>query len=230
MPDKYIFDLVPLGGKPGENYFNNNEVYYIVDGNRFLTNNNVKGSGGTPIFKDIEEPAQAQEWNISVDTGYGNCYKITSNADNRYLNEYGVFGTNQYYGDWNTYLLTRMGDKWSIQWTQSAAKNGAQFIVVSGDRLEAKNVSRSESYTVSIVGKNDLTSIEDITTGNSISFDGATITAGSGICHIALYSTDGRLVKESAGNSLPTNGIESGVYVAVASERENKQIIKIVVK
>lgn len=230
MPDKFIFDIVPLGGEPDEDYFDNNEVYYIIDGNRFLTNNNVKGSGGTPTFKEVEEPAQAQEWNISVDTGSGNCYKITSNADNRYLNEYGVFGTNQYYGDWNSYLLTRMGDKWSIQWTQSAAKNGAQFIVVSGDRLEAKNISRSESYTVAIVGKNDFTSVEDITTGNGIFFDGTTITAGYNICRIALYSTDGRLVKESFGNSLHTDEVESGVYVAVVSGREKSLMIKIVVK
>ena len=141
-----------------------------------------------------------------------------------------MFGTNQYYGDWNSYLLTRMGDKWSIQWTQSAAKNGAQFIVVSGDRLEAKNIARSESYTVAIVGKNDFTSVEDITTGNGIFFDGTTITAGYDICRIALYSTDGRLVKESFGNSLHTDEVESGVYVAVVSGREKSLTIKIVVK
>ena len=62
LPDKYIFDLVPLGGEPKENMISDDEVYYIMDSNRYLTNNNVNGNGGTPTFKEVATPKAAQEW------------------------------------------------------------------------------------------------------------------------------------------------------------------------
>ena len=230
LPDKYIFDLVPLGGEPKEKIISDDEVYYIMDGNRYLTNNNVKGSGGTPTFKEIEEPAAAQEWKITVDTGYKNCYKIASNADGRYLNEYGVFGTNQYYGDWNTYLLTLMGDKWSLMWTQSAAKNGAQFLVVTGDRMEAKSIARSESYTVSIVRKGDETSIGSIEENRRITISDGRIAAQEGTQSIEIYSADGRLLKRSIGNVISAAGLQKGVYIAVAITCNGAESYKIAIE
>ena len=211
LPDKYIFDIIPLGGAANEPFIENNEVYYIMDGERYLTNTNVNGSGGTPTFKEIAEPTEAQEWKITPDASGGNCYKITSNADGRYINEYGVFGTNQYYADWNTYLLTRMGDMWSIQWTQSAAKNGASYIVVSGDRLEAKGVARSESYTVKIVRKGDDTSVEDIG-AERITFriENSVITTGNNVTFMEIYTTEGALIRSSKGNSLSIAGLSKG--------------------
>ncbi|MBR3616259.1 MAG: beta-N-acetylglucosaminidase domain-containing protein [Bacteroidaceae bacterium] len=221
LPDKYIFDLVPLGGEPKENMISDYEVYYIMDGNRYLTNNNVNGSGGTPTFKEVITPKAAQEWKIKKESGYKNCYKITSNADGRYLNEYGVFGTNQYYGDWNTYLLTIMGDMWSLGWTQSAAKNGIQYIIVSGNRLEAKGVARAESYTVKIVRKGDETAVEEITQSeNGILIADGTITGANGITGIAVYSTDGKLIKKADGHRISTAGIAKGIYIVV-TERGN---------
>ena len=230
LPDKYIFDLVPLGGEPKEKIISDDEVYYIMDGNRYLTNNNVKGSGGTPTFKEIEEPAAAQEWKITVDTGYKNCYKIASNADGRYLNEYGMFGTNQYYGDWNTYLLTLMGDKWSLMWTQSAAKNGAQFLVVTGDRMEAKSIARSESYTVSIVRKGDETSIGSIEENRGITISDGRIAAPEGTQSIEIYSADGRLLKRSIGNVISAAGLQKGVYIAVAITCNGAESYKIAIE
>ena len=211
LPDKYIFDIIPLGDTANEPFIENNEVYYIMDGNRYLTNTNVKGSGGTPTFKEITEPEAAQEWKIVPDASGSKCYKITSNADGRYINEYGVFGTNQYYADWNTYLLTRMGDKWSIQWTQSAAKNGASYIVVSGDRLEAKGVGRQESYTVKIVRKGDDTSVENIG-AERITFriENSVITTGNNVTFMEIYTTEGALIRSSKGNSLSIAGLSKG--------------------
>ena len=211
LPDKYIFDIIPLGDTANEPFIENNEVYYIMDGERYLTNTNVNGSGGTPTFKEIAEPTEAQEWKITPDASGGNCYKITSNADGRYINEYGVFGTNQYYADWNTYLLTRMGDKWSIQWTQSAAKNGASYIVVSGDRLEAKGVGRQESYTVKIVRKGDDTSVENIG-AERITFriENSVITTGNNVTFMEIYTTEGALIRSSKGNSLSIAGLSKG--------------------
>jgi hypothetical protein len=230
LPDKYIFDLVPLGGEPKEKIISDDEVYYIMDGNRYLTNNNVKGSGGTPTFKEIEEPATAQEWKIIADASGQNCYKITSNADGRYLNEYGVFGTNQYYGDWNTYLLTLMGDKWSLMWTQSAAKKGAQFLVVTGDRMEAKSIARSESYTVSIVRKGDETSIGSIEENRRITISDGRIAAPEGTQSIEIYSADGRLLKRSIGNVISAADLQKGVYIAVAITCNGAESYKIAIE
>lgn len=229
LPDKYIFDLVPLGGEPKENMISDDEVYYIMDGNRYLTNNNVKGSGGTPAFKEVAEPKAAQEWKITVDASGKNCYKVTSNADGRYLNEYGVFGTNQYYSDWNSYLLTVMGDMWSLQWTQSAAKNGAQYIVVSGDRLEAKNIARSESYTVKIVGKNGASGINGITDKcKGISVSDGKITAPDDTRFIVIYSIDGKEIKRSNGNTIGTAGIAEGMYLIVTGDESNTHRQKVI--
>ena len=231
LPDKYIFDIIPLGGTAKEPLIDQDEVYYIMDGNRYLTNTNIKGSGGTPTFKEVAEPTEAQEWKIAPDANGNKCYKITSNADSRYVNEYGVFGTNQYYADWNTYLLTQMGDKWSIRWTQSAAKNGTSYIVVSGDRLEAKNVANSESYTVSIVQKGGDTSIDGVCNENGdIKICDEEILGNSDIKSMKLYAPDGSLVKKSECNHLSINGLNKGLYIAVTHDGNKAKAYKVTVK
>ena len=227
LPEKYVFDIIPLGGTAYEPFIEQDEVYYIMDGDRYLTNTNVKGSGGTPTFKSVTEPATAQEWKIAPDANGGKCYKITSSADGRYVNEYGVFGTNQYYADWNTYLLTRMGDMWSIQWTQSAAKNGASYIVVSGDILEAKGVGRQESYTVKIVKKGDNTGIGETALPESITVVDGTLKAEEGTEHIELHSVDGRLLKIAKGNSLTITDIAKGIYIVVTKGEKGNYAHKI---
>ena len=232
LPDKYIFDIIPLGGTANEPFIENNEVYYIMDGERYLTNTNVNGSGGTPTFKEIAEPTEAQEWKIVPDAGGNKCYKITSNADGRYINEYGVFGTNQYYADWNTYLLTRMGGMWSIQWTQSAAKNGASYIVVSGDRLEAKGVGRQESYTVKIVKKGDETSIggieaEDLT----IRVENGTITVAEHVEEMEMYTPDGQLLRNGKGSSISLAGLPKGrLYIIKATGNAKAHTFKLLLE
>ena len=232
LPDKYIFDIIPLGGTANEPFIENNEVYYIMDGERYLTNTNIKGSGGTPTFKEIAEPTEAQEWKIVPDAGGNKCYKITSNADGRYINEYGVFGTNQYYADWNTYLLTRMGDMWSIQWTQSAAKNGASYIVVSGDRLEAKGVGRQESYTVKIVRKGDDTSVGKIEAEETaFRIANGVITASNDVVYMEIYSAEGQLVRNCEGNSLSLTGLPKGsLYIVKANGNATTHICKLLLE
>ena len=37
LPDKYIFDIVPLGGQPKDKLISDDEVYYIMNGNKYLT-------------------------------------------------------------------------------------------------------------------------------------------------------------------------------------------------
>lgn len=230
LPDKYIFDIVPMGGTVKEKYISDDEVYYIKDGDLYLTNNNIKGSGGTPVFKEVAEPGTAQEWKITVDASGKNCYKITSNADGRYINEYGVFGTNQYYSDWNTYLLTLMGDKWSLRWTQSAAKNGAQYLVVTGDRLEAKSTSAAESYTVSIRRKGEDTGIEAPKAENGFTIADGTLIATKGTTAISIHTLDGRTVAISKGSTIDITMLPTGIYMATAEKNDNRETFKIVIR
>lgn len=224
MPDKFIFDLVKPGETPKEPFISNDEVYYIMDGGKYLANDNANSNGGTPTFSEVAEPDAKHEWKITADASGGNCWKITSCADSRYINEYGVFGTNQYYADWNTYLLTVLDGKWSLQWTQSAAKKGIKFLVVDNTRLSAMDVPRAESYTITIKRKGDNTAIEDIETNKEgLSFVGEEIIGGIETTSMAIYSIDGRAARTAEGNRIATAGLAKGVYViAVNSGKENK--------
>lgn len=230
MPDKYIFDIVPLGETANEVLLNDNAVYYIKDGNRYLTNNNVNGSGGTPTFEETAEPGIPQEWKITVDTNGKECYKIVSNADMRYINEYGVFGTNQYYSDWNTYLMRLIGNKWSIQWTQSAVKNGIKYLVVSGNRLEAKDIARADSYTVSIVDKEHDTGITGTEHDRDFIVTDGKIVCTTGTKSIVLYSADGRIMKKCDGNTLPIIGVKSGLYIVTITNNSGTVSHKLTVR
>ena len=154
LPAHFIFEIVPISGAAEEETFiTATGVYYIKDGNKFLTNNNIGGSGGTPTFIEVTAPGLAQEWVITPDASGKDYYKIVSNADGRYINEYGVFGTNVYYSDWNSYLITMQDGLFSIRWTQSAIKNGVKFLVSNGTNLVDQAVAHSESYTVAIEKK-----------------------------------------------------------------------------
>ena len=229
LPSHFIFDIIPLGGEIQGELIKSGEVCYIMDGNRFLTNSNINGSGGTPTFQSVDEPGVAQEWKIAIDTNGKNCYKITSNADGRYLNEYGVFGTNTYYSDWNTYLITAMGGNYSMQWTQSAVKNGKQtFIVVSGDRLDAKEVARSESYTVKIIAKEDYTSVKNIYR-KTMSYNGTQIVADNAR-RITIYSIDGRTIKKSDGNVISTAELARGIYIAIAENDNRTETLRFIIE
>lgn len=150
----FIFDIVPIQGAKEETTLDTDAVFYIKDGDKYLTNNNPKGSGGEPTFKEVDKPGTAQEWKITQDADGENCYKITSNADGRYINEYGVFGTNAYYADWNTYVILFRDGMYSIQTTQNSAKDGARYWNITNGRLEQDtNLDESSSYVIQIVDK-----------------------------------------------------------------------------
>ena len=154
LPSSFIFEFAPISGKEEATMeFTADNIYYIKDGGRYLTNNNVGGSGGTPTFISVSAPGTAQEWRIAPDASGKGCYKITSAVDGRYLNEKGVFGTNAYYPDWNTYVITIQDGLCSIRQTQSATNKGLKFLVSNGTNLEEREISHADSYTVEIVQK-----------------------------------------------------------------------------
>ena len=156
-PDRFIFDLVPVSGEaPAAPIVSTRDVYYIMDGDRYLTNTNPGDSGGTPTFLSVAQlPGEAQEWRFEMDAAGANHYKITSEADGRYINELGVFGTNAYYADWNTYLILAMGDMCAIQTSQSA---GTHLWNIKNDRLEQDGgIARQDAYVIKIVAKGEVT-------------------------------------------------------------------------
>ena len=160
-PNNFIFDFVPVNGNVVEApIVSTRDVYYIMDGERYLTNTNPGGSGGIPTFQSVETPGDAQEWRFTIDPDGKNHYKITSDADGRYVNEYAKFGTNEYYANWNTYLILTMDGMCSIQVTQKAqeAFDAERWWNVKGDILEIDDaLNRSSSYVIKIVPKGEVT-------------------------------------------------------------------------
>ena len=159
-PAYFVFDLVPVNGEADEApIVSTRDVYYIMDGDRYLTNTDVGGSGGTPTFQSVATPGEAQEWSFTIDADGKNHYKITSAADGRYINEHGVFGTNAYYADWNTFLILTMDGMCSVKITQSAANNlDADYWNIKDDRLELDGaLDRQSSYVLKIVAKGEVT-------------------------------------------------------------------------
>lgn len=151
-PQHFIFDLVPTtGNNEGTHLFDDNGVYYIKSGEKYLTNTNAGGVGYTPMFEACGQPAEKHEWVITADCDGKGFYRITSKADGRYLNEYADFGTNPYAPDWNTYLILVKDNKYSIQTTQNS---GIHFWNINTDRLsQDKNITRSQSYVIEIIKK-----------------------------------------------------------------------------
>ena len=160
-PAYFVFDLVPVNGEADEApIVSTRDVYYIMDGDRYLTNTNVGSTGGIPTFKSVSTPGEAQEWCFTIDPNGKNHYKITSKADGRYVNEYAKFGTNEYYADWNTYLILTMDGMCSIQVTQKSqdAFQGERWWNVKNDILEIdESLTRSSSYVIKIVPKGEVT-------------------------------------------------------------------------
>ena len=230
LPKNFIFDIVPLDGKKVTPLVGSNGVYYIMRDGKYFTNTNVNGSGGAPEFKAVDEPGIAQEWEVSVDASGKDCYKITSNADGRYLNEYAVFGTNQYYSDWNTYLIAVRGDEASVQLTQSAAKDGLRYWMPSGDVLEAQGVSRAESYCLTFVAKEVDTAVLPVVSENvAVLVTGDVVTAPGNVCSIAVYSVDGKCVAANEGSRVTVAGIAKGVYVVELTAVHGKDYVKVVI-
>ena len=231
LPKNFIFDIVSLGGKKVEPLVGSDGVYYIMHGGKYFTNTNVNGSGGTPEFREVETPGAAQEWNVRVDASGEDCYKITSNADGRYVNEYAVFGTNQYYSDWNTYLITVRDGKASVQLTQSAAKNGLKYWMPSGNILEAKGVARSESYCLNFVRKKVDTSVLLVDAEKiSVKLVDKTIVVAGEVKSLSLYSADGKKISSSCGNEISVEEVAKGVYVVEVLGDSEKTSVKVVIK
>lgn len=231
----FMFELVPVEDTTATYpSVKQEESYYIKSGNTYLTNNNVKGTGGTPTFKALVTPAaQKQQWNLTVDATT-NRYKLVSAADQRYVNETGVFGTNAYYSTWNSYSITEMGGKFAIQ---NAGDAGTKFWTISSSRINTGDASRQESYIFELVSASTLfsTGINNVVKSGKYSLDVSNNTlkvTGDDVASMNLINLNGISVRSNAdANTLPVNGIESGIYIlTVTSPTGSKEVFKLLIK
>lgn len=112
--------------------------YVLEDGKYFLKVNggylsNAFGQNAYPVLTDYRDSInpQRQEWFISLDAETGR-YKLVNAQDNRYLNELGEFGSNSYSSNWNTYIISRKENLFSIQ---NAGEGGKKFWMVQDGRI-----------------------------------------------------------------------------------------------
>ncbi len=229
--DHFIFDIVPLDGakdfveiKAGKNYAILNEA------GEFLTNTNPNGSGGAPKFQAKKGTTnKAQYWNFALDKSQGR-YKLTSARDGRYVNEWGEFGTNQYYADWNTYFLLNRSGFFSFQNGGSAKP---YFWFIDGDRINAKEMSRNDSYQFRIMEYNVATGIDNpLKSTSSIQ-----VVVASGVIHvnasmpvtsITLYDANGKCVaKVQGGTALALPALVSQTYLLNVMTECGQQTFKL---
>ena len=230
-PAYFIFDIEPVSGPDNAETIESGEAYYIIADGMYLTNNTPNGSGDRPTFNEVTEPGKAQEWIIEQDAEGLNYYKITSNADGRYLNEYCVFGTNAYYPDWNTYMITMMGNNFSIHTTQSANKNGIRYWnKIENYADQDANLSRISSYIFQILKKGTPASISDVGKKKIEIIDGKLI-LNEYATSIALYDTTGKKINETKNSTfLDIAGLASGTYIIVVKFDNKIVTIKKVLK
>ena len=229
--DHFVFDIVPLDGpkefveiKAGKNYAILNEA------GEFLTNTNPNGSGGAPKFQAKKGTTnKAQYWNFALDKSQGR-YKLTSARDGRYVNEWGEFGTNQYYADWNTYFLLNRSGFFSFQNGGSAKP---YFWFIDGDRINAKEMSRNDSYQFRIMEYNVATGINNpLKSTSSIQ-----VVVASGVIHVnapmpvtsmTLYDANGKCVaKVQGGTALALPALVSQTYLLNVMTECGQQTFKL---
>ena len=195
-PACFVFDLVPAEGTAlAAPIPTTRDVYYIMDGDRYLTNTNPGGIGGMPTFTAVDTPGEAQEWRFIMDPSGKKHYMIASRADGRYINEQGVFtvnnSTNPYEASWHTYLILTKGGMCSVQITQTAAQQlGEHFWNVSGDRIVLdKTIGRDDSYRIRIVAKGEVTDTTEPEFGTLKQYTVNGCIDGAGNTALPLYVT-----------------------------------------
>ena len=232
IPPRFIFDIVPAGGSVNGKLIDENKLYHIVDNGKFLTNTDVNGVGGVPTFQSVAELTPAQEWKIEPDVKGLNCYKITSNADGRFIDETGAFGTADYLPNRNTYLITAQGDRFSIRLTQQAGTTDCW--VSDGNRFENKAIDMADSYTITIVEKGTVDTgigccgAVDATVLYNKENCSVVCSGFSDDCSISVMDICGNVVGRGRGNAvISMQGESKGLYIVMVEEVSGKKVYKI---
>ena len=123
-----------------------------------------------------------------------------------------------------------MNGKFSVQQTQSAIKNGVTFWVTNGLRLEAKGISRADSYNFDIIEKGSGTAVEELDYDEGILISDGFVYGGNDCTGIAIHSADGKLLKECKGTALAIHGFAKGLYIVVKKGADGNTSYKVTVK
>lgn len=125
-----------------------NGLYHILYNGRYLHNFANQGTPGFTTTPDNVNPNR-DVWKITYDSQVGR-YAIRSAEDDRYVNELGNFGTNEFLSSWNTYHIVPLGNLWSIQNDGSA---GTKFWTCNGTRISqgSTNELKTSNYIFQIV-------------------------------------------------------------------------------
>lgn len=152
----YVFEIIPVSGEVSTVDLHLGEAVCILDNQgRILTRN----STSTPVFTELSNTvSSAQKFIFSVDSETDR-YKLVSATDQAYVNELGVFGTNQYYATWNSYIITDCGGKASIQ---NAGDAGSNYWYVEGNTISNKSMEAEESFLFTITADPFTSAISEI--------------------------------------------------------------------
>ncbi len=235
--EEYILDFHVYIPASNKSFDNGN--YYIkeVASGRYLTN--TSASSNLPAFlgKDNEDAA-SQTWTLTKD---GLRYKITSAADNRFLDENGQFTSTAYSITQHTYTLNGVqnGDFCAIQNSKNA---GLNYWAVNADgTLKGKGTSVLSGYLFEIIPVENV-DVEEVTLGEFAVYpnpaqDYLVINIednGPSVALFTLYSVDGRAVKtvgcKAGENTVQLNGLASGIYYGTLSAGGQQRTVTIVKK
>ena len=236
--DTFIFDIVPTSNEafiyPN---FDQENTFYVKSNNKYLTNKNIKGSGGTPTFEEFKENDKSisQEWSFPIDKTV-NRFKFVSVADNRYVNEYGVFGTNSFYSTWNTYLISEVNGRYSIR---NAGEAGTNYWGVyeesSALRLGKSNAALADSYTIEILPARVFSSTHTLTASRAslvVLKNKLQLNCETDVDCLKLFSLNGMLQKYATKvKEISTDGLKSGLYLLTVSYADKlNETLKVAIK
>ncbi len=212
----FIFEIVPIGDEELQHpVIVPEETYYIKVGEQVLTNTNVRGSGGNPALRNLSTvKSVAQQWRLNVDATTDR-YKLVSAADNRYVNELGAFGTNQFFASWNTYTLTELGGLFAFQ---NGGDAGTKYWTLNNGRIVAGNEGRNESYLFELIPSSQMYPTAETPVKKRHFYlkknDQQLSVEGAEIKSLKLYSLAGMLMRRNDNSEIiNTQSLPDGMYV-----------------
>lgn len=228
-PENFIFEIIPTDSSSTEPIIEVGKSYLIRNNNLYLTNTNVRGTGGTPTFKALTgTPAMSNRWNFTIDPSTKR-YKIVSAADDRYLKENGSFGTGSYLASWNTYNILEMNGAFAIQ---NAGSAGTKYWKIANNTLATGDAALVDSYVFEITLTTQ-TGIAHTTMSGKIScdVDGGVLSIASGdasVKSIRVCTPEGRMVaKSSNSNNVSLHNVPQGICLVTVSTSDGLYNTKI---
>lgn len=201
-------------------------TYYIVNAqnDQYLTNDNTM----TPVFDSKKEDEdKSQVWSITKD---GARYKIVSELDERFLNEYGVFSTNPYYTAWNSYILygVENGNIYSIRNGGSAGTN--YWTINSDGTINGKGGTTLEyPFTLIPIQTTGIQVPTQDGKGISIDIQNQYLTVYStDIANVTIYDAQGKAIIRTKAQDQTTVSLKDmpqGIYICkVQTAKTNKTL------